>query len=207
MNDTVPEERKRSTAGRRTRRKIVECAHAILRSESYEQLTMQGIAKRLGIRLSNVQYYFSSKSELINALLQYNNEQYFQQWQRIDAVTEGQPEERFRTYLKFNLADIRLESTRHFFIQLWPLLSTADNYSGRLLKALYEPQMRKLVDLIMDINPQLKKGEARMRAELIASMIEGFMVTTPAVAGSARKNRQRDELAIAAAFSIATAPC
>lgn len=167
---------------------------------------MQGIAKRLGIRLSNVQYYFSSKSELINALLEYNNEQYFQQWQRIDKETEGQPEQRFRAYLQFNLGDIRLESTRHFFIQLWPLLSTADNYSGSLLKALYQPQMRKLSDLIMDINPHLKKSEAGIRAELIASMIEGFMVTTPAVAGSPRKNRRRDELAVEAAFSIATAP-
>lgn len=197
--------KKRSRAGAKTYSKIVECAYEILGTESYEQLTMQGIAKRLGIRLSNVQYYFSSRADLIAALLDHNNQLYFEQWETIFNSLEDDPEQLFRAFVTFNLTDTKRESTRHFFIQLWPLLSTADDYSGSLLKEMYEPQMSRLMELIINLSPGLSETEARIRAELIASMLEGFMVTTPAAMGSKQKDKRRDELTMEAALHIATA--
>lgn len=185
--------------------RIIQCAYDILRTECYEQLTMQGIAKRLGIRLSNVQYYFNSRTELITALLEYNAQLYLEQWDRIFASSDDTPEERFNAYVEFNLLDTKRETTRHFFIQLWPLLSTADKYTGRLLKAMYEPQMVRLTELIADLSPEISRSEARVRAELIASMLEGFMVTTPSAMGSRRKDERRDALTMETAYRIATA--
>jgi AcrR family transcriptional regulator len=197
--------KKLGRTGKKTYLKIVQCAYEILSTESYEQLSMQGIAKRLGIRLSNVQYYFSTRADLITALLEHNNQLYFEQWQKVFKSLDDNPEQHFLAFVKFNLMDTKRETTRHFFIQLWPLLSTADDYSGRLLKEMYEPQMLKMTELISGLSTELSGSEARIRAELIASMLEGFMVTTPAATGSQRKDRLRDELTIATALHIASA--
>jgi AcrR family transcriptional regulator len=193
----------RSKAGRKTATKIIKLAYKILQTESYEVLTMQGIAKRLGIRLSNVQYYFQSKSELIIALLSYNTQLYEARWNEYLSRVDDSPEEQFRAFLEFNFEDIKSTTTRHFFIQLWPLLSIADNYSGELLRGMYAPQLDKLVEKIKDISPAATKAEVRVRAEIIAAMIEGFIVTAPAGVNTRSHQNRLKKTMINTAFDIA----
>ena len=91
---------------------------------------------------------------------------------------EDNPEARFVAIIEFHIRDVNTPGTKNFFIQLWPLLGVADNYTGSLLVELYEPQLAHLGERILEINPSLDKADVAMRAELIASMIEGLTVTT-----------------------------
>jgi len=197
---------KRTRAGKKTYTRIVECAYNILLNESLERCTMQGIAKRLDIRLSNVQYYFSNRDKLIRAVLEHSNQVYHKQWDKLYKETEKCPKWRFRAFIELNLNDVRSAQTRHFFIQLWGLLSTADNYSGKLLKEMYEPYVAKFIDLLLDLVPNIPAQEARIRSEIIVSMLEGLMVTTIASSDSAEHPKKRNDAVIAAAFDIATQP-
>jgi len=193
----------RNRSGRRTAARIVTTACDILRTEGYERLSMQGIAKRLGIRLSNVQYYFKSRGDLIKAMMDHVQETYVRRYREVLDQAGDSPEARFRAVLDFNFEDIGDDDTRHFFIQLWPLLSTADNYSGALMKQLYESQLIHLSDRILELFPDITPDEARIRAEILAALIEGLMVTVPANVDTPGHRKQLKDSIVKTAFAVA----
>lgn len=192
-----------SRAGRATAFRIVEAACEILRTEDYGQFSMQGIARRLDMRLSNIQYYFKSRRELVKAVMSYIQQAYVRRYRELLERAGDSPDNRFKALLEFNFEDVGDNDTRHFFIQLWPLLSTADNYSGELMQQLYEIQLQYLGDCIREMAPDISADEARIRAEIIAAMFEGFMVTTPASVDTARHRSKLKEGVIRTAFAIA----
>ena len=119
---TLPPGKRLTPTGRKTAERIVETAWEILRTEGYERFSMQGIAKRLGRRLSNVQYYFRTREDLIRAIIRRIEELYTRRYTDVLTRAEDSPEGRFRAVVVFNFEDIGDNDTRHFFIQLWPLL-------------------------------------------------------------------------------------
>ena len=192
-----------SRTGRETATRILETACDILRMEGYERFSLQGIAKRLGRRLSNVQYYFRTREDLIRAVISKVEQTYDRRYAHVLEQAEDSPEGRFRAVMEFNFEDSGNTDTRHFFIQLWPLLSTADNYSGELMRCLYISQLQKLAERIEELTPGICKDEALIRAEMIAAMIEGLMVTAPASVDIPAHNQRLREGLIKTAFAIA----
>jgi len=164
---------------------------------------MQGIAKRLGRRLSNVQYYFRTREDLIRAVIRRIEVTYTLRYTEVLSGAEDSPEGRFRALLEFNFEDIGDIDTRHFFIQLWPLLSTADNYTGELMQRLYMTQMKHLSRRIEELVPGINAEEARVRAEIIAALIEGLMVTAPANVDTPEHRQRLRDSVVSAAFTIA----
>ncbi len=193
----------RNKTGRRTAVKIIEAACDILRTDGYERFSMQGIARRLGIRLSNVQYYFATRNDLIKAVMNYTGQMYMNRYREILDQAPDNAEDRFRAIVDFNFKDIGDNNTRHFFIQLWPLISSADNYSGELLRQFYSVQLEYLAERIEELAPGIDPSEARIRAETIAAMVEGFMVTAPASVDTTAHRNQLRQKVIDVAFAIA----
>lgn len=203
LEEQIQTGKRLSRAGRATILRILDAACEILRTEGYEQFSMQGIARRLDIRLSNVQYYFKSRQELIKAVMNYVQQSYCRRYRELLEQAEDSAESRFRALLEFNFEDIGDNDTRHFFIQIWPLLSTADNYTGELMQQLYETQLQYLSDHIQEMVPAVSAEEARIRAEIIAAMFEGFMVTAPASVDTAAHRQKLKDGVIRTAFTIA----
>lgn len=56
--------------GRARVKQILDAATALLIEEGYGQFTMRQLSERLDIRLSNLQYYFPSRTLLIQKLLE-----------------------------------------------------------------------------------------------------------------------------------------
>ena len=204
LKGVLPTDKKLSPTGRKTAADIVEAACEILRAENYESFSMQGIARRMGRRLSNIQYYFKGRDDLIRAVIHHIKQVYDRRYAAVLARAEDSPAGRFRAVIEFNFEDIGDNDTRHFFIQLWPLLSTADNYSGELMQRLYVPQLQHLAERIRELVPTLTPAEAMIRADIIAALFEGMMVTSPASVDT-REHRQRlKESVVRTAFAIAT---
>ena len=164
--------------GRDTARKIVRAAYDTLMEGGHKNFSTRKIAGKAGIRLANLQYYYPRMDDLIHALLDYVAARYYERNQECMAQAEDNPEARFVAIIEFHIRDVNTPGTKNFFIQLWPLLGVADNYTGSLLVELYEPQLAHLGERILEINPGLDQADVAMRAELIASMIEGLTVTT-----------------------------
>ena len=65
----MPHANAANTKGSRTRRTIEEEARKTLICEGYTGLTLRGLAGRLGMALGNLQYYFPSKDDLVEAVI------------------------------------------------------------------------------------------------------------------------------------------
>lgn len=76
------------------RREIINAAQELFVSKGYNQTSVNDIMEKVGIAKSNFYYYFSSKDELLDALVDLHTEQHLAKWQeiienpRLDALTK-----------------------------------------------------------------------------------------------------------------------
>lgn len=190
-------------SGRDTAAKIIRTAHDLLKSGGYADFSMRNIADKADIRLANLQYYYPKKEDLILALMSYVGELYDENYALRLKQAGDSPEERFEVALNFNLEDINDLDTRHFFIQLWPLLGIADNYTGKLLAQLYSPQLRQFSELIADLHPEASAVDVKLRAELLSAMLEGLMVVVLTPEEDPGNLETLKQMAIRTAYQIA----
>ncbi len=179
------------SAGKNTATKIVHSAYEILLKGGYADFSMRKIADTAGVRLANVQYYFPKMDNLIKALMDHVGEIYDKRYELQLAKVEDDPLARFIACIELNFDDVNNPETRHFFIQFWPFLGVADNYTGELLVEFYQPQHQQISKLVKDLNPSLTDEEAMLRAEVITALFEGLLVTT---VSAAKGVKQADKL-------------
>ena len=155
---------------------ILNAARDILIEDGYSQFSLRNIAGRAGIHLSNLQYYFAGKDELIHGLMDFIGKEYEDKYEELDIGVIEDAHIRFEAILKFLTADIKDARTRRFFIQLWALLESSDAHSGVLLNELYAIQITQFNKLVSIINPGLSEGKIQQRSAMITAMIEGMML-------------------------------
>ena len=155
---------------------ILQAARETLVEDGYTQFSLRNVAGRAGIHLSNLQYYFPGKDELIHGLLEFIAAGYESKYEEIFKDLSEDPHTRFEAVLRYLVSDIANPSTRRFFVQLWALLESSDAHSGVLLNELYALQINYLTDLVGRINPRLSPGKVQQRSAMISAMIEGMML-------------------------------
>ena len=164
-------------AGRETAARLVAAAHEQLEVETLERFSMRNVAERAGVSLANLQYYFPRREDLLRALYQDLDTRYRAAYEEVLAQAPDDPVERFQAVLEYNMKDISKRSTRQFFMQLWALLGSIDNFEGHYLGELYAIDIALLGEHIQAMQPTASPADIERRATLIASMIEGLMVT------------------------------
>jgi AcrR family transcriptional regulator len=171
---------KRAATGRRagndTAARIVLAARELLMTEGYAQFSMRNVAARAGLHLANVQYYYKTREDLVEALLDDTGERYRNSYEELRAKAPTDCEARFKAVVEFNLKDIATSETRRYFIQLWALLTEIDGRAGHLMNDLYAIDIQQLSDCIADLVPDTDAAEVRRRASVLAAMIEGMVV-------------------------------
>lgn len=164
------------SSGKRTAARLVQVAHDLLATEPFENFSMRAVADRAGVGLANLQYYFPHREDLARALYLDVGDRYQAAYNRCLENAPEEPAERFKAILRWNMHDITLKSTRQFFIQLWTLLGSIDNYEGCYLHELYAIDINQLSEHISAIDPTADYDDLRRRATLIAAMIEGLLL-------------------------------
>ena len=165
-----------SNKGRKRIKEIMEACKTVLIDKGYTQFSLRNIAREAGIHLSNLQYYFRTREELIKALIDYNSQSYSQKYTDAFATLPTTPHLRFLAVIDYLIEDIRDPLTRRFFIQFWALLDASGAHTDRLLNDMYAPHIQTLNQFIAELNPLLSPGARQQRAAMIASMIEGMML-------------------------------
>jgi AcrR family transcriptional regulator len=171
---------KRAATGRRagndTAARIVLAARELLMTQGYAQFSMRNVAARAGLHLANVQYYYKTREDLVEALLDDTGERYRSSYEELRAKAPTDREARFKAVVEFNLKDVATSETRRYFIQLWALLTEIDGRVGHLMNDLYAIDIQQLSDCIADLVPDTDAAEVRRRASILAAMIEGMVV-------------------------------
>jgi len=172
-------------------------------NEGYAQFSMRNVAARAGVHLANVQYYFKTREELVQALLADTGARYRASYDELNVLAPTDRVARFEAVIDFNLRDIATWETRRYFIQLWALLSTLDGNSGRFMNDLYEIDIQQLGECIADLVPGTEPAEVRRRASMLAALIEGMVVVRGAHSRSAPELKRLMDRARAVAKQIA----
>ena len=156
-------------------RLILEEAKNTLVDEGFAGLSFRTVAKRAGITLGNVTYYFPTKDDLLVELAGY----IFDRW-----------EDRFRRNLPSNLTgkmEIFLYSVRYMIeenkrvksnrllLEMWAMANHSTAVM-RMLDTFYAKMRAWIEGMLADIAPDQSIRKRRLRAALITSQIEGLMV-------------------------------
>ena len=172
-----------------TKLEIVESAEEILRSSGFPHFTLRRIAEHSGVTLSNLQYYFHSKEELLSTVIRHGVQRFAAS---IDAVMQDSELSAMDKLLAS--AEIRFNAafdpeTRKFMTAMIDLAS--HNSSARQsLNDLQTGACDGFAELIRDIDPGLSRSESMRKAVLVHTLLEGFFTNANLQDASKRKISQ-----------------
>jgi AcrR family transcriptional regulator len=192
-----------SRIGKQTAQRIIDAARDLLVDGGCDQFSMRNIAARAAMRLSNVQYYFPTRGDLVRALFRDTDTRYRSAYAEVLASADNDRIARFEAVIEFNLRDIAQAHTRRFFLQFWALLNSLDTRSDSLLNDLYAIDIQQLGERVAELAPRTGAAEVRRRATLLAALIEGLMVVRGAHSPNAAEMRRLAAAAKGLALKIA----
>jgi AcrR family transcriptional regulator len=181
--------------GRHRAQEILQAARALLVENGYAALTTRKVAQRVGIRQSNVQYYFPAKVDLVRALFESSVAESMRPLARM-VRKRMSPERRLSWALDQFLQSHQSLEQQVFVRELWALAAHDPAVAG-VMNGFY----RRWIDLttknLLEITPALGLRRAQRRALLIISLVDGLSLfhgaaglDHPAVAGIERDVRE-----------------
>ena len=146
---------------------------------------MRAIAQACGLRLSNVQYYFSSLEELFCTMLEFIFQDTKSRLEQL--VAEGNDLLDALFYIIFH--DIEQQTDCQLLFEIWSISAQFEK-TNDIIVELYRSYLDALTETIMSKNHNLSKVQAQKRAEAIVPMFEGLCI----VYGKGRKQILAPEL-------------
>lgn len=152
---------------------ILGAARAVMVEDGYAALTTRKVAERVGVRQSNVQYYFPAKIDLVRALFADSMARTERAVAERFAARRASPEARLLGGIEHFLETHHSLEEQRFLRELWAL-ATHDTDVAAAMNQFY----RRWVDLtarnLLLINPALDRSRAQRRALLIVSVVDGL---------------------------------
>jgi AcrR family transcriptional regulator len=155
---------------------ILQAARALLAAEGYAGLSMRRVAQAAGMGLSNVQHYYGSKDQLLEALLLTTMDGFQARMDGIAAaMSERSQVERFLSTLDMFLEEITDPVTHALFFEIWALASR-NPFASKLMDTMLARERKTVFKLIRGLNPAISDDETMQRAILMVAQVEGLML-------------------------------
>lgn len=155
-----------STKGRERRDQILDAAASTLIEAGYADFSLRKVAERLGIRLSNLQYYFPTLVELLSAL-------FTRELDRARERFEASGSKDLEALLVMLLNEQDDDGSCRLFWELWAL-SARNRDIADIMAGFYQRYSTAVESLIAQASPEMRPAQRRRRAVLITAMIEGL---------------------------------
>ncbi|MEM1090858.1 MAG: TetR/AcrR family transcriptional regulator [Pseudomonadota bacterium] len=156
--------------------KILDCALQIIKEQGDAGLTMRKLAESSGMRLSNVQYYFKAKDDVLTAMVA----SYFKQCEEeLSKVTEGGSELNQRDRIHRLLTEVLHHGTElsdmcRVFRELWAIATR--NEAVRVEMERYYQNLCSLLGQAVLGSDSSKEQEQHV-VSLLLPYIEGYSIT------------------------------
>jgi AcrR family transcriptional regulator len=155
---------------------ILQAARALLAAEGYAGLSMRRVAQEAGMSLSNVQHYYGSKDQLLEALLLTTMDTFQARMDGIAAaMSERSQLERFLSTVDMFLEEITDPVIHALFFEIWALASR-NAFASNLMDKMLGRERKTVYKLIRGLNPAISDDETMQRAILMVAQIEGLML-------------------------------
>lgn len=161
-----------SARGEQTVAAILEAARDVLVEEGYPSLTMRNVAKRAGMTVGNLSYYYAKRDDLLHDLLEAVIQGYVEDFDRIVEDVERSPEERLEDMIRFVVGDLSTMETTGFFPALWAL-AAHDTVAAREMSFVYDIERNAFAKVIAAMRPDLAKKDRVLLGLFISASIEG----------------------------------
>lgn len=162
--------------GRGRAHEILLVARRLLAAEGYAGLTMRRVAQEAGMSLSNLQHYYGSKEQLLEALLLTTMDEFQAKMDRIAVAMAGRPQvERFLSTVDMFLDEITEPTMHAIFFEIWALASRHPFASG-LMGKMMGRERKAVYGLIQGLNPAITEEQYMERAVLVVAQIQGLML-------------------------------
>lgn len=162
-------------SGQATVRRILDGARRLLIEEGHKGMTMRRVAKQAGISPGNLSYYYRTRSDLLEDLLEDVVGGYIKQFEKLREDVHDDPDEQFRQVLGYVYDDLATRHTTLFFPELW-VLANRDAWAAQQMERMYAKYRAVLADVIGLINPRLSETRKSDLALLISASVEGHTV-------------------------------
>ena len=170
--------------GVRTRNSIVRVARKLLLEGGSLEFSLRAVALRAGISISNLQYYFPTRLEVVRAVIEPIVDAYMQD---LTSALDNKvpPGVALREILHRALRDARETKDSALWWHFVSLAST-DPECSRLLDEWYDALTRGVAQLIRAVNPQCKPADSMQIASLLIAMGDGLALQL----GAGRNKRE-----------------
>lgn len=158
--------------GQRRVEDVLDTALRVLIDDGYSQFTMRRVASAADMRLSNLQYYFSSKEDLLAALLNRTIDDYREALETISRKVRGRPDKRFSRIIQYLLIDQTRRESCLLFWELWALAGRDREIAG-IMNRYYDTYIVEMANMILTISPDMPKMKAKRNAGVVVALIEG----------------------------------
>lgn len=158
--------------GKQKLQDILKAAAEVLAYDGYSAFTMRNIASKLGITLRNLQYYFPTKRDLFQAVVERMIDMELET-ARIAVESPGlSAEERFATFIEYSIKDNETPLIRGFQFELWAL-ATRDKFAADCRDRMTSAYCEYIHSLVKPLTPHFSNQEQRIKSSLILAMLQG----------------------------------
>jgi AcrR family transcriptional regulator len=177
------------------RKEILDTAITVMAFEGYASVTMRGIAERVDIHLSTLQYYFRTKRELLSAAIDGSIGLYVHKIEEIMSDPTGDPRAHLHEAVSIHMKATNDPLISRLFASLWGMAGHVPEVE-QLLRERYERDCESYSVLIQRVNPSLSKNQCDKRAVLLLAQLEGLvlMISPGKARASQAKGIQRELL-------------
>ena len=154
---------------------ILEEAKNTLVDEGFSGLSFRTIAKRAGITVGNVTYYFPTKDDLLVELAGYIFDRWEARFRRSLPSDLTDKTEVFLYSIRYMIEENKRVKSNRLLLEMWAMANHSPAVM-KMLDAFYCKMRAWIEDMLADIAPAQSLQKRRLRAALITSQIEGLMV-------------------------------
>jgi TetR/AcrR family transcriptional regulator len=169
----TPSGSKHKAKGEGRVRQILHVGRLLFATEGYSGFTMRTVAARASMKLGNLQHYYKTREQLLQAVLEQVMFSYDGHYLRLPGAQNGSPQKRFTAIIRFLIEDLKNPLTSGTFMELWAL-AERHKFAAAIMDKMYSHHRKNIAALIHDLNPKLSGPERARRAALIATQIEGL---------------------------------
>jgi AcrR family transcriptional regulator len=154
---------------------ILVAATEIFRDEGYAGFTTRKVAIKAGLTLSNLQYYFPDKEELLSIIIKNFLHGFLDQYLRIAHRRGVTAPRRCAALIEQIFDDINKASPERFMFETWAF-AQHETYASALVEGVYAAYRNIFAGLLSEINPALSADECQARALVLTAQAEGMMI-------------------------------
>jgi AcrR family transcriptional regulator len=166
----VSEPRVRRAKGEERVEEVLRAAEELLTRRGAEGVSLRDVADQVGISVGNLQYYFPTRADLLDAVFERQREIFTEEFEALSARTED-PREKLEVLVDYWLGVQHTEG-QSFFWYLWAA-SPHDERARAIMDRIYGTLPPEMAGWMRQIHPKLTPSEALRRAAVIGSLIEG----------------------------------